>query len=243
MISYGASPISEETLRQAMDVFGCKFSQGFGQTESSAMLTYLSSGDHERALAGKPELLRSCGRAAPWTEVQVVDEDGNELPVGEIGEIIGRGPQLMRGYWKMPDATAETLRDGWLHTGDAGSMDEEGYFFIQDRIKDMIVSGGENVYPAEIEQVLYEHPAIADVAVIGIPDDTWGEAVHAIVQLKPGAEATAEDIIAFCRDRLAGYKRPRSVEFIDQIPRNASMKVLKKDLRAPYWEGRDRAVH
>ncbi len=243
MISYGASPISEETLRQAMDVFGCKFSQGFGQTESSAMLTYLSSGDHERALAGKPELLRSCGRAAPWTEVQVVDEDGNELPVGEIGEIIGRGPQLMRGYWKMPDATAETLRDGWLHTGDAGSMDEEGYFFIQDRIKDMIVSGGENVYPAEIEQVLYEHPAIADVAVIGIPDDTWGEAVHAIVQLKPGAEASAEDIIAFCRDRLAGYKRPRSVEFIDQIPRNASMKVLKKDLRAPYWEGRDRAVH
>ncbi len=243
MISYGASPISEETLRQAMDVFGCKFSQGFGQTESSAMLTYLSSGDHERALAGKPELLRSCGRAAPWTEVQVVDEDGNELPVGEIGEIIGRGPQLMRGYWKMPDATAETLRDGWLHTGDAGSMDEEGYFFIQDRIKDMIVSGGENVYPAEIEQVLYEHPAIADVAVIGIPDDTWGEAVHAIVQLKPGAEASAEDIIAFCRDRLAGYKRPRSVEFIDQIPRNASMKVLKKDLRRPYWEGRNRAVH
>ncbi len=243
MISYGAAPVSEETLRQAMKVFGCKFSQGFGQTESSALLTYLSSADHERALADKPELLRSAGRAAPGTIVKIIDENGNELPTGEVGEIIARGPQLMRGYWKMPDATASTLKDGWLHTGDAGYLDDEGYLFIQDRIKDMIVSGGENVYPAEIEQVLFQHPAVADVAVIGIPDDTWGEAVHAVVQLKPGAEATAEDVIEFCRDRLAGYKRPRSVEFIDQIPRNPSMKVLKKDLRAPYWEGRDRAVH
>ena len=244
MISYGASPISEETLRQAMDVFGCKFSQGFGQTESSAMLTYLSSDDHLRALSGdKPELLRSAGRAGPGTDVKIVDDDGNELPRGEVGEIIGRGPQLMRGYWKLPDATASTLKDGWLHTGDAGHLDDEGYVFISDRIKDMIVSGGENVYPAEIEQVLFTHPDVADVAVIGIPDDTWGEIVHAVVQLRPGAETTAANIIDFCRDKLAGYKRPRSVEFIDAIPRNASMKVLKKDLRAPYWEGRDRAVH
>lgn len=243
MISYGAAPISEETLRQAMDVFGCDFSQGFGQTESSAMLTYLSSADHRRALEDKPELLRSAGKAAPGTILKIIDEESRELPAGEVGEIVARGPQLMRGYWKMPDATATTLRDGWLHTGDAGYLDEEGYLFIQDRIKDMIVSGGENVYPAEIEQVLFEHPAIADVAVIGIPDDTWGEAVHAVVQLKPGADANDEDIIAFCRDRLAGYKRPRSIEFIDQIPRNASMKVLKKDLRAPYWKGKDRAVH
>ena len=244
MISYGASPISEETLREAMQVFGCNFGQGFGQTESSAMLTYLSSGDHRRALSGeKPELLRSAGRAGPGTQIKIVDEDGKELPPGEVGEVIGKGPQLMRGYWKMTDATAKTLRDGWLYTGDAGYLDDEGYLYISDRIKDMIVSGGENVYPAEIEQVLFQHPAIADVAVIGIPDDTWGEAVHAVVQLRPDQSASADDIIAFCRDRLAGYKRPRSVEFIEQIPRNASMKVLKKDLRAPHWEGRDRAVH
>jgi acyl-CoA synthetase (AMP-forming)/AMP-acid ligase II len=244
MISYGAAPIAEETLRQAIDVFGCEFSQGFGQTESTAMLTYLSWADHERALSGdKPELLRSAGKVGPATELKIVDEEGKQLPPGEVGEIIARGPQLMRGYWKLEEATAATLRDGWLHTGDAGYLDDEGYLFIQDRIKDMVVSGGENVYPAEIEQVLFQHPAIADAAVIGIPDDQWGEVVHAFVVCKPDTDATGEEIVAFCRERLAGYKRPRSVEFIDQIPRNASMKVLKKDLRAPYWEGRDRGVH
>ena len=248
MIGYGASPITEETLRQAIEVFGCQFSQGFGQTESVAMLTYLSWDDHQRALSGdKPELLRSAGRAGPATELKIVDDEGNALPPYEVGEIVARGPQLMRGYWKLPEATSQVLRHGWLHTGDAGYLDDEGYLFIQDRIKDMIVSGGENVYPAEVEQVLFQHPAVADAAVIGIPDDRWGEAVHAFVVLRPDAAgsagATAEEIVEFCRERLAGYKRPRSVEFVDALPRNASMKVLKKDLRAPYWEGRDRAVH
>jgi acyl-CoA synthetase (AMP-forming)/AMP-acid ligase II len=244
MIGYGAAPISEETLRQAIEVFGCDFIQGFGQTEATAMLTILNADDHRRALSGeKPELLRSCGRAGPATKLKIIDDGGRELPPYEVGEIVAKGPQLMRGYWKLPEATATTLRDGWLHTGDAGYLDDEGYLFIQDRLKDMIVSGGENVYPAEIEQVLFQHPAVADAAVIGIPDDRWGEAVHAFVQLRPDASADAGQLVAFCRERLAGYKQPRSVEFIDAIPRNASMKVLKKDLRAPYWEGRERGVH
>ena len=148
----------------------------------------------------------------------------------------------MRGYWKLPEATESTLRDGWLRTGDAGFLDDEGYLYISDRIKDMIVSGGENVYPAEIEQVLFEHPAVADVGRDRHPDDQWGESVHAFVQLRPDASATADEIIAFCREKLAGYKLPRSVDFIEVIPRNASMKVLKKDLRAPYWEGKERLV-
>jgi acyl-CoA synthetase (AMP-forming)/AMP-acid ligase II len=244
LIFYGAAPIAEETLRRAIEVFGCEFAQGFGQTEATGMLTYLTADDHQRALSGeRPELLRSCGRAAPATDLKILDEAGVEQPPGSTGEIVARGPQLMRAYWKLPESTAATLRDGWLHTGDAGYLDEEGYLYIQDRIKDMIVSGGENVYPAEVEQVLFQHPGIADAAIIGIPDDRWGESVHAVVQLKPGHEVGAEELIDFCRPLLAGYKRPRSVEFIDLMPRNASGKVLKKDLRAPYWEGRERAVH
>jgi fatty-acyl-CoA synthase len=216
--------------------------QGYGMTETTAAATYLMPADHRRALGGEPKLLLSAGRPLPGTEVRVVDGKGRPLPNGAIGEVAVRGPQLMRGYWNLPQATTEALRDGWMHTGDAGVMDDEGFLYIQDRVKDMIVSGGENVYPREVEEVLYQHPAVAEAAVIGVPDATWGEAVKAIVVRKPGAEASAEEILDFCKGRLGGYKRPRSVDFVAALPRNPSGKVLKKELREPYWAGHTRRV-
>jgi acyl-CoA synthetase (AMP-forming)/AMP-acid ligase II len=241
-IGYGASAIAPEVLRQAMDVFGCEFAQGYGCTESSGGLTIFTPADHRRALDENPELLKSAGRRAFGTDVRVIDPDGADCAPGEVGEIIARGPQLMTEYWNMPEATTAALRDGWLYTGDAGTFDDEGYLFIRDRIKDMIVSGGENVYPAEVEQILFEHPAVADVAVIGIPDDKWGEAVKACVVLKPDESASDAELIGFCRERLAGFKLPKSVDLLDELPRNASMKVLKTVLREPYWADRERGV-
>jgi acyl-CoA synthetase (AMP-forming)/AMP-acid ligase II len=241
-ITYGASPIGEDTLKKAMSVFGCDFVQGYGMTETTAVLTFLLAPDHLRALREKPELLRSCGRPVLGTEIRIADAAGESLPTGEVGEILARGPQIMEGYWNMPEATREALVDGWLRTGDVGRMDDEGYLYILDRAKDMIVSGGENVYPNEVENVLFGHAAIADVAVIGVPDDQWGESVKAIVVLRSGERAEADDIRAFCRGKLAGYKIPKSVDFVSALPRNATGKVLKKELRAPYWANRDRHV-
>ncbi|HTO52137.1 MAG TPA: long-chain-fatty-acid--CoA ligase [Myxococcota bacterium] len=241
-IIYGASPIAVETLRRAIEVFGCGFAQGFGMTETTAAATFLLATDHERALRGQPSLLLSCGRALPGTEVMIADADDNEVPRGQIGEILVRGPQLMRGYWNLPEASKEALRGGWMHTGDAATMDDEGYVYIQDRVKDMIVSGGENVYPREIEDVLFQHPSIADAAVIGVPDAQWGEVVKAIVVVKSGTTVTEIELIEFARRSLASYKRPRSVDFIAELPRNPSGKVLKKDLREPFWRGHTRRV-
>jgi fatty-acyl-CoA synthase len=211
-------------------------------TETTAALTFLSAADHRRALESKPELLLSAGRPLPGTQIRVVDENDRPVPAGTVGEIVARGDQLMRAYWNLPEATAEALRGGWLHTGDAGILDEEGFLYLQDRVKDMIVSGGENVYPREVENALFEHPAVADAAVIGVPDPKWGEAVKAIVVLRKGQQASADELIAFCKDRLAGYKRPRSVDFVDELPRNASGKVLKKEIREKYWQGHTRRV-
>ena len=234
---YGASPISEAVLNAARDRFGCRFIQMFGMTETNAAGTILTCDDH------RPELLRSCGRAWPTHEVRVANEVGEEAAPGEVGEIQIRGPAVMTGYWNRPDATAETITpEGWLRTGDAGHRDADGYFFVYDRVKDMIVSGGENVYPAEVENAILGCPGVADAAVIGVPDARWGEAVKAIVVVKPGETVEAEDVIAWARERIAGYKAPKSVDFIDALPRNATNKVLRRVLRAPYWEGHGRLV-
>jgi acyl-CoA synthetase (AMP-forming)/AMP-acid ligase II len=242
MILTGSAPISEATLRRVIEVFGCDVVQGYGLTETTAGVSTMTPEDTHRALSEQPDLLTSVGRPLAGTEVRVVDVDGRPLPTGQVGEIVVRGPQLMAGYWHAPDATAETLRGGWLHTGDAGRLDADGYLYIHDRVKDMIVSGGENVYPGMVEQVLAEHPAIADVAVIGVPDPRWGETVKAVVVLRPGASADETEIIDFCRGRLGGFQRPRSVDVVDALPRNTAGKVLKRVLREPYWAGQPRQV-
>ena len=241
-LAYGASPIAEEVLRAAMRIFDCDFYQGFGMTETTAVASGLTAADHRLAVGEKPQLLLSAGRPLMGTRMKIVDENGNEVTHGTVGEILIKGPQVMMGYWNMPEATAQAIKDGWLHSGDAGKIDEDGYLYIQDRIKDMVVSGGENIYPREIENVLFEHSAIADVAVIGIPSEQWGESLLAFVVQKPGESTTADDVIEFCRQKLAGYKIPRQIEFIDELPRNASGKVLKKDLREPYWVGMERRI-
>ncbi|MBI1801509.1 MAG: AMP-binding protein, partial [Chloroflexi bacterium] len=240
-IVYGGSAILTDVLRRAIAYFGCEFTQMYGLTETTAALTCLSWADHD--LDGpNSHRLKSCGQPLYGTDIRAVDRNGRECPTGEMGEIVVRTPMMMKGYWKKPEATAEVIRDGWLHTGDGGIIDADGFIYIQDRIKDMIVSGGANIYSAEVENCLIGHPAVADVAVIGVPDETWGEAVKAMVVLKPGAKAEADELIEFCKGRIANYKRPRSVEFIASIPRNANGKVLKRELRRPYWEGRERKV-
>ena len=242
LIHYGASPIAEATLRRAIETFKCEFSQGHGMTEMSAAIAILSWADHQRALKDKPGLLLAAGRPILGTEMRVVDSDDNPEPNGTIGEVLARGPQMMNGYWKQPEATTATLRGGWMHTGDAGYLDDDGYLYIQDRVKDMINSGGEKVYPRVVEDMLFKHPAVGEAAVIGVPDAQWGEAVKAIIVLRPDMTATADEIMEFCRSRLGGFERPRSVDFIDALPRTPSGKVLKRVLREPYWVGRSRRV-
>ena len=242
LIHYGASPIAEATLRRAMQTFQCEFSQGYGMTEMSAAIAILSWADHQRALREKPELLVAAGRPILGTDVRIVDADDNDVPNGTIGEVLARGPQMMKGYWGQPEATAESLRGGWMHTGDAGILDDEGYLYIQDRVKDMVVSGGENIYPRVVEEVLFKHPAVAEVAVIGVPDEQWGETLKAVVVLRPAMTATEEEMIDFCRGKLGGFERPRSVDFVDALPRTPSGKVLKRVLREPYWAGQSRRV-
>lgn len=243
MIAYGASPITEAALKRAFEVFpNARFLQAFGQTELAPVATVLGPDYH--VLDGpKAGRLRSCGRATRVVEIRIVDEDGREVPRGEVGEIVVKGPVAMLGYWQKPDVTAKTLRDGWVHTGDAGYMDGEGFIFLMDRLKDMIVSGGENVYSAEVENALGQHPAVATSAVIGVPSEEWGEAVHAIVILKEGAEASEEDLKAHCHEVIANYKCPRSIEFrTEPFPLSGANKVLKTELRKPFWEGRDRQI-
>jgi long-chain acyl-CoA synthetase len=236
-ITYGTAPISPEVLRRSIDTFKCRFSQVYGLTETTGPFTSLA---HEHHVGEK---LVSCGRPMFGARARIVDADGKELPPYEVGELVYQGESLMSGYWARPKETDEVIRDGWFRTGDAGYVDKDGFFFIKDRLKDMIVSGSENVYPAEIEAVLAGHPDLIEVAIIGVPDRKWGESVKACVVKREGSILTAEALMDWCRDKLAGYKRPRTVDFLDALPRNASGKMLKRKLREPYWEGYERKVN
>lgn len=237
LITYGGSPISETVLKRAREVFRCDFAQGYGMTEATGPVAMLSPDDHR-----DDSKLLACGRPLPGIGVKVVRPDGGLCAPREVGEVLATTPSLTPGYWRDPDATARTIVDGWLHTGDAGYFDEDGYLYIHDRVTEMIVSGGENIYPAEVENALAKDPDIADAAVIGVPDDKWGEAVKAVVVLRPGAAADEAAIIGRVRQHLAGYKAPKSIDFTDAIPRNPAGKILRRDLRQPYWAGRTRAV-
>lgn len=241
LIFYGASPIPIDLLRQCMEVFGCRFCQQYGMTEACGTIVYLPPEDHD---SQGNRRMKSAGRAMPGIEIKIVDTQGNDLPAETVGEIATRSTSNMAGYWKNEAATRETLdANGWLRTGDAGYLDEDGYLYIHDRVKDMIISGAENIYPAEVENAIFGHPAVVDVAVIGVPDERWGEAVKAVVVLKQGAAASEAEIIGFARDRIAAFKAPKSVDFAESLPRNASGKVLKRSLKEPYWVGRDRNVN
>jgi len=242
-IHYGGAPIYVEDLKTAVRKLGQIFVQLFGQAESPMTISYLRKEEH--LLEGTEEQMKrltSAGIPRTDLEVKIFDENDNELPSGKMGEIVVRGEVVMKGYWKNPKATAETLRGGWLHTGDLGIMDEKGYVYILDREKDMIISGGENIYSREIEDVILKHPAVHEVAVIGVPDETWGEAIKAIVATKEGQKVTGEEIINFCKEYLASYKKPKSVEFINEVPKNPYGKVLKRELREKYWAGEARRV-
>lgn len=240
-LMYGAAPMPLELLKEAVRTMPTtKFLQAYGMTETSGTISILPPEDH--SLEGN-QRMRSAGKACPGVGIEVRGPDNVEVPRGEIGEVCIKSPSNTAGYWKLPEATAKTIdADGWLHTGDAGVMDADGYVYIQDRIKDMIISGGENVYPAEVESAIYGHPAIAEVAVIGVPSAKWGEEVKACVVAKPGMEVDEADVIAWTRERIAAFKAPKSVDVIPLMPRNASGKILRRELRAPYWEGQERQV-
>jgi acyl-CoA synthetase (AMP-forming)/AMP-acid ligase II len=241
-ISYGASPISEKVLVEALRTFKCDFMQVYGLTETTGAITMLPPGDHDPD-GPKRDLLRSAGKPIEGVELRVVDPAGDrDCPDGQVGEVWIRSAQNMKGYWGNDKATQAAFAGGWFRSGDAGYL-KDGYLFLHDRIKDMILSGGENIYPAEVENALMLHPALADGAVIGVPDEQWGEAVKACVVLKPGAIANAAEIIEFMRGRIAHFKCPKTVDFLEAIPRNPTGKILKRVLREPYWRGRERRIN
>jgi long-chain acyl-CoA synthetase len=240
-ISYGASPIPLALLRECVAVFGCGFVQMYGMTETTGTIVALPPEDHTMEDSAK---MRSAGRPLPGVEIVILDAAGNRLGAQEVGEIAIRSSSNMKGYWNQPDATAATIdKDGWLRTGDAGYLDEEGYLYIHDRVKDMIISGGENVYPAEVENAIYGHPDVAEVAVIGVPSQRWGEEVKAIIVPKPGRTPREDDVIAWARERIAAFKAPKSIEVIEAFPRTATGKVLRRELKEKYWRGFERKVN
>ena len=242
-IIYGAAPIPTETLRQGIAAWGQKFVQYYGQTESPLLLTVLEAEDHDLSSKEGQKHLLSSGRVVPTARVKIVDEAGQSLPLGDIGEIAVQSSQNMVGYWNAPELTAGTImEDGWIRTRDLGYVDNEGYVYLVDRKSDMIITGGFNVYPREIEDVIYQHPQVLEAAAIGVPDPTWGESIKVFVVLRPGQIASEEEIIAWCRERLAGYKRPKSVEFVASLPKSPVDKVLRRVLRDPYWPEHDRRI-
>ena len=237
-VVYGASPIAEDTLVKAIETMQCDFWQVYGLTENCGMGTVMAPEYHDPA-KGK---LRSCGQPYPGVEIKIVDTDNNRLGVGEVGEILIKSGTVMKGYLNRPEATAEAIVGDWFFTGDAGFFDEDGFLFIHDRVKDMIISGAENIYPAEVENALMSHPQILDAAVVGIPDEKWGETVMGFVILAEDSSVSEDEIIAYSREKIAGFKCPKTIKFINEIPRNPTGKVLRKDLREPYWKGKQRNV-
>jgi long-chain acyl-CoA synthetase len=243
LLSYAASPMPVELLKKTMKRFKCQFMQFYGQTETGPLTTVLKPEDH--VLDGtEAEMARlaSAGRPVVDYEIRIVNEEGNEMAVGEVGEIIVRSEAMTIGYWNLPEETSGAIKDGWLYTGDFGKFDDQGYVYIIDRKGDMIISGGKNIYPREIEEVLYTHEAILEASVIGVPDDHWGESVKALVVLKEGMKASEEEIIAFCKENMVSYHKPRSVEFRQELPKSPTGKILKRVIREEYWKGRDRRV-
>jgi long-chain acyl-CoA synthetase len=240
-LTYGASPMPAALLDRLLATYpALEVTQGYGMTECSSLLTWLDADDHR---AGGPQL-RSAGRPVVGVSLSMRDHNGDAVPTGDIGEVWARAGSFMREYWNKPEATAEAFEGDWYHTGDAGYLDEAGYLYLVDRVKDMIVTGGENVYSAEVENVISKHDGVEQVAVIGIPHKTWGEQVHAIVVLRAGATVTAEELQASCRDQIAGYKVPKSFEFRSEpLPLSGALKILKRELRAPYWDGHGRGVN
>ena len=240
---YAAAPMSSEKLKEAMEIFGPVMAQTYGQAESPMLCTFMSPHDHN--VVGNPKLerrLQSCGRPTVFTQVEIMDDEGKLLGPEERGEIVTRGNLVMKGYYKNPKATEEASKFGWHHTGDIGLKDVDGFVYIVDRKRDMIISGGFNLYPSEIEQVIWGHPSVQDCAVIGVPDEKWGEAVKAVVECKPGQSVSPEEVMSFCRERLGGMKAPKTVEVWPQLPRSAVGKVLKKDIREKFWVGQARRV-
>jgi acyl-CoA synthetase (AMP-forming)/AMP-acid ligase II len=235
LIIYAASPMPVELLKKAMNTFTCQFVQMYGQTETGPCTTALKSEDH--MLEGsKAQMARlaSAGRAVFNYEIRIIDKMGNDVATGEVGEIIVRSEAMTVGYWNLPEKTARTIKEGWLYTGDFGRFDEEGYIFIVDRKDDMIISGGKNIYPREIEEVIYTHEAVLEAAVIGVPDDYWGESVKAFIVLKEGMRATEDEIVDLCKKTIASYKKPRSVAFVQQLPKSPTGKILKRLIKAQY---------
>ncbi len=242
LLTYAGSPFPVEVLKKCIRKFGNKFAQGYGATETAgAAISMLDWRDHH--LEGpRAKYLASAGKPATFARVKIVDDEDRTLAPGEPGEICARGKHIMLGYWKNPELTARVLHGGWYHTGDMGYMDEEGFLFMTDRKADMIISGGENVYPAEVENVIYQHPAVFECSVVSAPSEKWGEIVQAVVVLKPGATATEEEIIEYCKKTLAGYKCPKAVAFWDAIPKTIIGKIIKKDIKAKFWEGKERMI-
>jgi len=242
-LGYGAAPMAPARILRAMDVFGPVLSQGYGAGETTSGVCALTVDDHVTARAVHPERLASCGRPYLESEVDIVDDAGRLLGVGEVGEIVVGGPDVFAGYWQAPELSAEVLKNGRYHTGDLARRDEDGFIYIVDRKKDMVISGGFNVYPTEVEAALYQHPAIAEACVFAMPDEKWGEVVAVHVVLRPGTALTAAEFDAFCAERLGGYKKPRHIEFVPELPKNANGKVARKQVQDPYWAGRARRVN
>ncbi|MBS8224674.1 long-chain-fatty-acid--CoA ligase [Vannielia litorea] len=242
LVEYASGPLAVGPLREAIETYGLIFLQIYGMTETG-MGTVLQPHHHKIEGAADKDRLASAGQPALHFAIRIVDDQGRDLPIGEMGEILIAGPSMMRGYWNNEAATRQALKGGWMHSGDVGSLDGEGFLTILDRKKDMIVSGGENIYPREVEEALYLHPAVAEAAVIGIPDERWGEAVKAFVVLKPGAEAGERDLVEHCRAHIASYKKPKSISFLAELPRLPNKKIDKKALREPFWKGRSRNVN